>query len=190
MLCSHCLILQIALDRGTEVRLVLLDFSATFGRVSHRGLLYKLMSIAVAGQFLSIVLEFLCHRSSACVWMVRSLRQLVWFRECLTVAFYGCCCLYCIPPSLSILLGIILRAMRIHAAIPRPLSRPQMKESLNQESAAISSRSLKLHMRLTFKKTRFTVISRSRTNAPGYSDPTLSGAEIEEVKSLRFLRVT
>ena len=45
-----------------ERRLVLLDFSATFDRISHRDLLYKLRSIGVGGQFLSIVSEILRGR--------------------------------------------------------------------------------------------------------------------------------
>ena len=44
---SHSL--QVALDRGMKGRLVQLDFSAAFDRVSHRGLLYKLRSIGVGG---------------------------------------------------------------------------------------------------------------------------------------------
>ena len=51
--------LQAALDRGMEGRLVQLDFSAAFDRVSLRGLQYKLRSIDVGGQLLSIVSEFL-----------------------------------------------------------------------------------------------------------------------------------
>ena len=42
-----------------EGRLVQLDLSAAFDRVSHSGLLYKLRSIGVGGQFLSIVSQFL-----------------------------------------------------------------------------------------------------------------------------------
>ena len=38
-----------------EGRLVQLDFSAAFDRVSHCGLLYKLRCISVGGQFLSII---------------------------------------------------------------------------------------------------------------------------------------
>ena len=45
-----------------EGRLVQLDFSAAFDRVSHRGLLYKLKAIGVAGQFLSVVSQFLSDR--------------------------------------------------------------------------------------------------------------------------------
>ena len=45
-----------------EERLVQLDFSAVFDRVSHRGLLDKLRSIGVVEPFLSIVSEFLSDR--------------------------------------------------------------------------------------------------------------------------------
>ena len=45
-----------------EGKFVHLDFSATFNRVSHCGLLYLLRSLGVGGQFLSIVLEFLSDR--------------------------------------------------------------------------------------------------------------------------------
>ena len=43
-------------------RLVQLDFSAAFDRVSYSDLLYKRMSIGVGGQFLFIVSEFLSDR--------------------------------------------------------------------------------------------------------------------------------
>ena len=63
-------------------------------------------------------------------------------------------------------------------------------ESLNQDLAAINSWRLKWHMRLHPKKTKFIVVSRSRTSAPGYGDLTLGGAELEEVHSLHIPRVT
>ena len=40
----------------------------------------------------------------------------------------------------------------IYAVIPRPLSHPQVMESLNQDLAAINSRCLKWHVRLNSKK--------------------------------------
>ena len=43
-------------------RFVQFHFSAVFDRISHCTLLYKLRSIIVRGQFLSIVSEFLCDR--------------------------------------------------------------------------------------------------------------------------------
>ena len=39
--------LHVALDRSMERKFVQLDFSAAFGKVSHRGMLYKLRSIQV-----------------------------------------------------------------------------------------------------------------------------------------------
>ena len=37
--------LQSALERGQEARIVLIDFSAAFDRVSHRGILFRLCSV-------------------------------------------------------------------------------------------------------------------------------------------------
>jgi hypothetical protein len=54
--------LQAALDRRLEARLVQLDFSAAFDRVSHVGLLYKLRSIGLSGSMLSMVEQFLRGR--------------------------------------------------------------------------------------------------------------------------------
>ena len=63
-------------------------------------------------------------------------------------------------------------------------------ESLNQDLAAINYWYLKWHMKLSPKKTKSTVISRSRTSAPGYGDLILGGAGLEEVKSLCILGIT
>ena len=43
-------------------RLVQFDFSAAFDKVNHCGLLYKLWSIFIGGQFLSIASQFLSDR--------------------------------------------------------------------------------------------------------------------------------
>ena len=56
LILSHSL--HVALNRGMEGRLVQLSFSPAFDRVSHCGMLYKLRSIGVGGQFLFIVSEF------------------------------------------------------------------------------------------------------------------------------------
>ena len=48
----------------------------------------------------------------------------------------------------------------IYAVVPRPLSRPHVMESLNQDLAAINSWCL-WHMRFSPKKTKFMVVSRS-----------------------------
>ena len=50
------------IDRGIKGRIVQLDFSAAFGRVNHRGLLYKLRSIGAGGLFLFLVSKFLSDK--------------------------------------------------------------------------------------------------------------------------------
>ena len=54
--------LQDALNRGMEERLIQLDFSAAFDRVTQCGLLYKLRSIDVGEQFLPLVSKSLSDR--------------------------------------------------------------------------------------------------------------------------------
>ena len=54
--------LQCALDSGAEARLVQLDFSAAFDRVSHEGLLFKLRDRGIGGNVISIIEQFLTSR--------------------------------------------------------------------------------------------------------------------------------
>ena len=53
---------QKALDYGSEVRMVGLDFNAAFDCVNHKGLIFKLRQLGVGGPFLSILTEFLSNR--------------------------------------------------------------------------------------------------------------------------------
>ena len=53
---------QVALEMGMKERLLQLNFSAAFDRVSHRSFLYKLRGIGARGQFWSIVSELLSDR--------------------------------------------------------------------------------------------------------------------------------
>ena len=58
---SHTL--QSALESGQEARIVQIDFSATFDRVNHQGILYKLCSVGIGGSVLSALTQFLSSRS-------------------------------------------------------------------------------------------------------------------------------
>ena len=78
----------------------------------------------------------------------------------------------------------------IYAVIPKPLWHLQARESLNQNLAAINSWSLKWHMKLNPKKTRYMVVGQSLILASGYGDLTFGGAEFHEGKGLRILGVT
>ena len=46
-----------------EARIVQIDFSTTFDRVNHQGILYKLCSVGIGGSVLSILTQFLSDRS-------------------------------------------------------------------------------------------------------------------------------
>ena len=102
---------------------------------------------------------------------------------------YILCTLYLFPIFINQIVGYV-DDTTIHAVIPRPLSRPQVMESLNQDMAKIYFWCLKWHTRLNPMKTKSMVVSRSRIYAPGYGDLTISGAELEEVTSLRILGLT
>ena len=58
---SHTL--QSALASGQEARIVQIDFSATFDRVNHQGILYRLSSVGIGGSVLSVLTQFLSNRS-------------------------------------------------------------------------------------------------------------------------------
>ena len=58
---SHTL--QSALESGQEARIVQIDFSAAFDRVSHLGILYRLCSVGIGGSVLFILTQFLSNRS-------------------------------------------------------------------------------------------------------------------------------
>ena len=55
--------LQSALETGQEARMVQIDFTAPFNRVSHGGKLFKLCSTRVGGSLLSVLIQFLSNRS-------------------------------------------------------------------------------------------------------------------------------
>ena len=75
LLCvSHTL--QSALESGQEARIVQIDFSATFDRVNHQGILYRLSSVGIGGSVLSVLTQFLSNRPQF-VWVDGSCSKLV-----------------------------------------------------------------------------------------------------------------
>ena len=50
------------MDRGRELAVVQIDFSAAFDRVSHSGLLYKLWDVGVGGAVFEVIAGFLSGR--------------------------------------------------------------------------------------------------------------------------------
>ena len=55
--------LQNVLEMGQEARIVQIDFSASFDRVNHQGILFKLCSVGDGGSVLSVLTQFLSNRS-------------------------------------------------------------------------------------------------------------------------------
>ena len=58
---SH--LLQDALDKGSESRLMQLYFNAAFDRVNRRGLLHKLSAVGLGGSILVVLEQFLKDRT-------------------------------------------------------------------------------------------------------------------------------
>ena len=58
---SHTL--QSVLDSGQEDRIVQIDFRASFDRVNHQGILYKLCSVGIGGSVFPILSQFLSNQS-------------------------------------------------------------------------------------------------------------------------------
>ena len=135
ILCSHCLASTGCLDKGTKERLVQKAFPAVSDRVNHRGLLYKLRSIAVRGQVLSTVSDFSDRRQSvrldgnisASVDVVSGVPQSSVLRPLFTTRIVG-----------NYIVGYA-DDTTLYAVIPRPLSRSQVMESLNEDLSAIYS---------------------------------------------------
>ena len=62
LLCvSHTL--QSALESGQEARIVQIDFSVAFDRVTHLRILSQLCSVGIGGSVLSILTQFLLNRT-------------------------------------------------------------------------------------------------------------------------------
>ena len=55
--------LQSAFEMGQETRIVQIDFSAAFDRVSHQWILFKLCSVGVGGSVLPVLTQFFSNRS-------------------------------------------------------------------------------------------------------------------------------
>ena len=149
MPCLHCLaIYRLLWTEAWRGRLVQLDFSAAFDRVSHGGVLY---------QFLFIVSEFLGDRQHrmrldgkvcASVDVVSGLPRGSSVSEPLSFTFYTSEFFHIVENHI---VGFA-DDTTIYVNIPGQFSQPQVMESLNQDLAALNSWCLKWHMRSTLRK--------------------------------------
>ena len=163
---SHCLSIEV-LWTGVWKE----GFSAAFNR-GDTVVLYKVRSIGVGEQFLSLVLKYLSHtiqcvrlygKDNASVDVVLVVSQGSILRPLLFILYTS-----------NLVHIVVLDIMRrIHAFISRPLWRPQGMKSVKQDLATIDSWYLNWHMRLNPKKTMSVLVC-----WPGYCDLSLGGAEL------------
>ena len=165
---------QKALDCGSEVRMVGLDFSAAFDRVNHKALIFKLRQLGVGGPFLSILTEFLSNRLQRVV--VDG--QFNDYRGVVLGVPQGSV----LGPLLFILythdMWFGLENMLVSyaddatllARIPSPNMRSDVTESLNRDLSKISTWCNLWGMRLNPNKTQSMIVSRSRTVFPPHPD--------------------
>ena len=184
---------QVALDRGSEMALVQIDFSAAFDRVNHAGLLFKLQSVGVGGVFLRVIHGFLSGRSQRVKVDGASSRPVGVVSGVPQGSVLGPLLFLLYTSDLSDALENVLVGYAddstLIATVPRPSDRISVVSSLNRDLIRIGEWCSAWGMLVNPSKTKAMVISRSRTIAPPYPDLVLNGTVIDMVKELRVLGV-
>ena len=185
--------LQLALDKGYEARLVQLDFSAAFDRVSHDGLLYKLRDRGVGGNVISIIEQFLMNRRQR----VKVDGSFSEFVEVVSGVPQG--------SVLGPLLFVIYTAdlfdvvenrlvnyaddSTLFSICKRPADRSAVALSLNRDLNRISEWCDRWMMKLNPLKTKTLIVSRSRTVLPVHGSLFLNGLVLPVSETLVILGV-
>jgi hypothetical protein len=184
----------VALDRGQEARIVQLDFSAAFDRVSHVGPLYKLRSFGLSDSMLPMIEQFLCGRRQR-VFLDRSYSEFV---DVVSGVPQG--------SVLGTLLFVVYKAdlflviknhlvnytnhSTLFAVVGSPADRPYVATSLTVDLACISEWCLAWNMKLNPAKTKTLTISWSMIPLPLHGDMLLGGSVLDVSQSLFVLGVT
>ena len=180
---------QKALDCGSEVHMVGLDFS-----VNHKALIFKLRQLGVGGLFLSILTKFLSNRLQRVV--VDG--QFNDYRGVVSDVLQGSV----LGPLLFILythdMWFGLENMLVSyaddstllARIPSPNMRSDVTESLNRDLNKISTWCNLWGMRLNPNKTQSMIVSRSRTVFPPHPDLLVGSTSLNSCEFLKILGVT
>jgi hypothetical protein len=188
---SH--VMQSSLDTGAECRLVQLDFSAAFDRVSHTGLLYRLQCLGVGDRFLGVCREFLSGRkqkvvvdgsSSGAVDVVSGVPQGSVLGPLLFILYTA----EMFDIVENHLVGYADDSTLL-AVVRRPADRALVEASLLRDLRAIQCWCSDWGMMLNPKKTKSLVVSRSRTSMPPHSPLVFDGVVVEEVSVLKILGV-
>ena len=180
---------QLELDRGGELALVQIDFSAAFERVNHGGLVCKLREAGVGGLILKVFQNLLSSRTQ------RVNVDGVWFSSRIDVES-GVPQVSVIGPLLFLLyIADLPRLVQnelvgyandstLLCRIPHPRDRSSVAASLNDDLAVISDWCSRWGMLVNPSKTRGMLISRSRTVEPLFPDFLIDGSVVEMVSEL------
>ena len=188
-----CSISQAALDRGEEVRLVQIDFSAAFDRVSHLGLLYKLQEVGVDGSLFNVIREFLTDRKQRVVVDGVSSGDIDIVSGVPQGSVLGPLLFLLYTSELSYILENTLIGYAddstLIVTVPNPGHRLTISASLDRDLVRIANWCRSWGMKVNPSKTKSMVISRSRTIAPAFPNLELEGVLIDNVFELRVLGV-
>ena len=176
-----------------EARLIQLDFSAAFDRVSHAGLLHKLKAVGVGGSLLSVLGQFLSGRKQR----VRVDGSCSSFTDVVSGVPQGSV----LGPLLFILytsdmFDLVSNHLisyaddtTLYAVIPRATERCVVADSLNRDLECISDWCSRWQMKLNPSKTKTLIIGRSRTVQPEHGELILDGTVLSVSESLVILGV-
>ena len=184
---------QSALERGSEVLLVQLDFSAAFDMVNHLGLLYRLQLVGVGGRFLRVLQQFLCGRSQRVVLGGESSNSVPVTSGVPQGSVLGPLLFLLYTSELTEIVDNVFVTYADDstplAVVPSARDRPRVVGSINDDLARISDWCGRWDMRLNASKTKSMVISRSRALVPGFPDLLLGGSRLDMVSTLKILGV-
>ena len=181
---------HLELDRGGELALVQIDFSAAFDRVNHGGLVFKLREAGVGGLILKVFQNFLSSRTqrvkvdgvcSSSIDVVPGVPQGSVLGPLLFLLYIAD-----LPRLLQNELVGYADDSTLLCRIPHPRDRSSVAASLNDDLAVISDW---CSMLVNPSKTRGMLISRSRTVEPLFPDLVIDGSVVEMVSELKILGV-
>ena len=184
---------QLELDRGGELALVQIDYSAAFGRVNHGGLVFKLREAGVSGLILKVFQNFLSSRTqrvkvdgvcSSSIDVVSGVPQGSVLGPLLFLLYIAD-----LPRLLHNELVGYADDSPLLCRIPHPRDRSSVAASLNEDLAVISDWCSRWGMLVNPSKTRGMLISRSRTVEPLFPDLMIDGSVVEMVSELKILGV-
>ena len=184
---------QLELDRGGELALVQIDFSAAFDRINHGGLVFKLREAGVGGLILKVFQNFLSSHTQrvkvngVCSSSIMS--YLVWHRVVFLVHCCSCCTLLtfqgCFRMSWLVMLTTLPCFVGYHILVIGHLWQHHwMMIWLWSAIGAVG-----WGMLVNPSKTRGMLISRSRTVEPLFPDLVIDGSVVEMVSEFKILGV-